>query len=198
MEKGQQMIKTSVTSSLKTEKLPLTLLQKGTTHLTSITTAFSNKVITAANTRPTTSSGGAFYQIPDENNFVKIIPYASSASNTLVMRVTGWTQSNTGGYWIPHLLFYGQLASVGTTTTTSFPENTATTAMAPVLTITSTEPTFAATAPTYRYAAYTSSNAPSGGCLILDTMGCSLIEVEFKTTTTANTCNAFIGTVSIY
>lgn len=192
------MIKTSVTSSLKTEKLPLTLLQKGSAHLTSITTALSNKVITAANTAPVTSSGGAFYQMPDENNFIKIIPYASSAANSLVMRVTGWTRSSTGGYWIPHLLFHGTLASVGTTTTTSFPENTATTAMAPVLTITGTEPTFSATTSPYLYAAYTSSNAPSGGCVVLDTMGCSLIEVEFKTLTNTNTCNAFIGTVSIY
>lgn len=192
------MIKTSVTSTLKTEKLPLTLLQKGTAHLTSITTALSNKVVTAANTPPATSSGGAFYSIPDENNFVKIIPYASSAANTLVMRVTGWTKSSTGGYWIPHLLFYGTLASIGSTTTTSFPENTATTAMAPVLTITNTEPTFAATTSPYRYAAYTSTNAPSGGCIILDTMGCSLVEVEFKTTTNTNTCNAFIGSISIY
>jgi hypothetical protein len=192
------MIKTSVTSTLKTEKLPLTLLQKGSSHLTSITTALSNKVVTAENTMPATSSGGAFYSMPDENNFVKIIPYANAATNTLVMRVTGWSRSSAGGYWIPHLLFYGTLASVGSSTTTSFPENTSTTALAPVLTINGTEPIFATISPTHRYAAYTSSNAPSGACVILDTMGCSLIEVEFKTTANTNTCNAFIGSISIY
>ena len=192
------MIKSYVSACLRTERLPLTLLAKGTTHITSVTTALTNKVVTAANTAPATTSGGAFYSIPDETNCVKIIPYASSASNTLVMRVTGWSKSSTGNYFIPQLLFYGTIASVGSETTTSFPENTATTALAPAMTITPTEPSFSATTSPPLYTVYSSSNAPSGACVILDTLNCSLIEVEFKTTTTANTCNAFIGTVTMY
>jgi len=193
------MIKSYVSACLRTERLPLTLLAKGTAHITSVTTALTNKVVTAADTAPATSSGGAFYSIKDETNCIKIIPYASSASHSLVMRVTGWSKSDTGGYWIPQLLFSGTIASVGSSTVTSFPENTATTALAPAMTITSIEPSFSTTTTPTPNTVYTSSSAPSGACVILNTLNCSLIEVEFKTTSpNTNTCNAFIGAVTMY
>jgi len=282
------MIKTSVTSSLKAERVPLTLLQKGSLHIASTTGSLANKatrttlpnfpastsfgggtigssitgtgpwtatitgmtstgglvvgapltatagtgtlfggsptsVVVASivsstsitytvtgGTTPTAGTvtsitttnpiGGAVYAMPNEHNCIKIIPFLS-AVNTGQIRVTGWSQTDTGGVWVPHMLFLGTVANINASVaSTDFPGYTGTsTSLYPVTTMSTLEPAWAATnIPSHFTVVTGTTGTSSGGCIVLDTLGSSLIEIEFKTTTTSSICNAFVAPVSIY
>jgi hypothetical protein len=281
------MIKTSVTSSLKAERVPLTLLQKGSLHIASTTGSLANKstrttlpnfpastsfgggtvgsitgtgpwtatitgisntdglvvgapltatagtgtlfggsptsVVVASivsstsitytvtgGTTPTAGTvtsitttnpiGGAVYAMPNEHNCIKIIPFLNEV-NACRIRVTGWSQTDTGGVWVPHMLFLGTVADINASVaSTAFPGYTGTsTNLYPVTTYTNKEPAWAVTnIPSHFTVVTGTTGTSSGGCIVLDTLGSSLIEIEFKTTTSSSICNAFVAPVSIY
>jgi len=170
------MIHTHTMTQLKTVQDPMKLLWSSNAQSN---TSVAQETITT--TQPTTT-GGAVVIPASTLNYIKILPLLSSASNSPTIRVTGWNKSETGNYWIPQLLYFGALSTVAGS---GIAINSTT--MYPVQTFSKTD----GDAKIYS----SSSTSNSTGFLIIDTLGCQLIKIEFGTTTTANTVNAFIGAI---
>ena len=171
------MIHQHTMTQLKTVQDPMKLLWSA--NATANTTASTETITT---TQPTTTGGAVVFQC-SSLNYLKIVPLLSTASNSPTIRVTGWTKSDTGSYWIPQQLFYGTINAIGGAGTAISINSTN---LYPVTTITKTD----GDAKIYNVSANN-----SGGMLLIDTLGCQLLKVEFGNTTTASTVNAFIGAI---
>jgi hypothetical protein len=167
------MIHQHTMTQLKTAQDPVKLLSA--TNITANTTASTETITT---TQPA-SAGGAVVFSAGNLNYLKIIPLLSTAANSPTLRVTGWTKSDTGGYWVPQQLFYGTVSSVASSGTSI---NSTTLYTATGFTKTDGDAKV-----------YNVTGTNSGGMLLVDTLGCQLIKIEFGNTTTASTVNAFIG-----
>jgi hypothetical protein len=161
--------------SLVTDGFSHYLGVKGT-NPTSATTVVNKYATTTA---PTTGSGSIV--VPGSKNYLKIHPWWTSGANTPVIRVIGWSQ-DADALWIPHLLAY-----VTCTVDTS---SSGTTINGATLKTCATITVAAGDAKTS-----SSSGLNTGSWLMVDTAGFKLVEVAFKTTTTAVAFNAHFGEI---
>lgn len=172
------MIHQHTMTQLKTVQDPMKLLSS--TNITAVTT-LSTELVTTTTPASTIASGIAV--VPSSSlNYLKIVPMVSSGSNTPTIRITGWSKSETGNYWIPQMLFFGTITTV-TSSTTAIGSNAS---LYAATTITKTDGDAKI---------YNATDNKTSAMLLVDTLGCSLIKVEFGNTTTAGTANAFIGAI---
>ena len=174
------MIHTHTMTQFKTVQDPIKLLS--TTNKTNIAIAsLSHENVSA--TLPVSSGSSAI--VPASYlNYLKIVPLFTSAYAGQAIRVVGYTKSDVGNFYVPQLLFYGTVSAVNTSATAF---TNASVSFYPALTIVKTE----GDAKIYN----SSTTSRSAASLLIDTLGCQLVEVEFAATSGAGTCNAFIGAI---
>jgi len=179
------MIHTHTMTQLKTVQNPLKLASSNSTNLSVLASStYSNNIPLSTTAAPTASAGGVF--IPASSlNYVKIVPVFKTNVTAPKFKVTGWNkcvnESNTLVGWVPQCLFEGSV-TLGTNAITV---NSATDFRV-ALTI----------AKNFGDAkVYNSTSILDTSFILVDTLGCELIELEFVTSgsLTANAANAFIG-----
>lgn len=176
------MIYTHTLSQLKTAQDPLKLL-KLNVHLQVVTTANLTTEI------PTTTipavagnpNSHTFAVIPAPLlNYLKLVPFISLATPSgNAVRVTGYSLADTNQY-VPQLLFYGTISAVSTA---SIVINAIATPMYVATTINKIDGDAKI---------YNATSSKSGAFVLIDTLGCQLIKVEFIGSG-GGTANAFYG-----
>ena len=178
------MIYTHTLSQLKTAQDSLKLLRTSTlAHLQVVTTAnltteIPTTTIPAATGNP---NGHTFVVIPAPLlNYLKLIPFISLATPSgNAIRVTGYSLAETG-FYVPQLLFYGNITAVSTA---SVVINVASVPMYVATTISKIDGDAKI---------YNATSSKSGAFVLIDTLGCQLIKVEFIGSG-GGTANAFYG-----
>jgi len=165
----------NVLAQIKTDIENLTLAS--TTNATVQTTA-RNKYATA--TRPINENGSLIVNAEGLSYF-KVIPFFQSTATSPALRVIGWNQNIATGLWIPHLLCDVDVSLNGNNNSING------TNLQQVRTL----------ARTYGDAKlYNSNSSPdSGGFLLVDTVGCSLIEFAFRCESGTASANAFYASI---
>ena len=171
------MIHTHTMTQIKTVQDPMKLLSP--TNLTNVILANLSDDSPTTTTPVTT---GNSVVIPTSSlNYIKIVPMFSALSSGQVMRVTGYTKTNVGSFFVPQLLYFGTVTDVNTTfTATSINSQN----MYSVATHAKTEGDAKV---------YTATSSQSSASLLIDTVGCSLIKIDFAATAATGLANAFIG-----
>jgi len=172
------MIHTHTMTQLKTVQEAMKLLS--TTNKSNIAVASLSHENVSTTVPVSTSSATV---IPAASlNYLKIVPLFTAAYTGQAIRVVGYTKSDVGDFYVPQLLFYGTVTAVNTSATAF---TNATISFYPAITITKSE------GDAKIYNSSTTSKTPAS--LLIDTLGCQLIEIEFAGAT--GTCNAFIGAI---
>lgn len=173
------MIHQHTMTQLKTVQDPMRLLSSA---VISSATSLTSEVVTA--TQPATpATSPPYVVIPAGSlNYVKIAPYVSSVTNTVTIRVTGWSKtSDASAVYVPQVLFQGTITALGTTSTALAGGGT----LYPAATITKT----------YGDGKIYNSATSSCASLLVDTIGSQFIKIEIVAATAAITYNAFIGAI---
>ena len=166
------MIHQHTMTQLKTVQDSMKLLKSS-----NISTATSYTTETAQSTTPATINNCVV--VPAGSlNYLKLFPLVSTSANSPTVRITGWSRDESGSYWIPFVLFEGSISAISATGTTV---NSATLYQAS---------NFAKTDGDAKI--YGTSASTHTGMLLIDTLGCQLIKIEFKASSTT-TANAFYG-----
>jgi len=174
------MIHTHTMTQFKTVQEPMKLLS--TTNKTNIAVASLPPENVSATTPAGTNSATI---VPASSlNYLKIVPLFTAAYSGQAIRVVGYTKSDVGNFFVPQLLFYGTVTAVNTSATAF---TNASVSFYPAVTINKGE------GDAKIYSASTTSKSPAS--LLIDTLGCQLIEIEFAATAGSGTCNAFIGAI---
>ena len=172
------MIHTHTMTQLKTVQEPMKLLSA--TNITNVA------IPTLSDDMPTTTvpvTGASAVVIPTSTlNYMKIVPMFSAATAGQVMRVTGYTKTDTGAFFVPQLLYFGTVSAVNTTFTPATAINGQN--MYSVATHGKTEGDAKV---------YTATSGQSTASLLIDTLGCQFIKIDFAATAASGLCNAFIG-----
>jgi hypothetical protein len=164
-------------TQLKTAQDPMNLLSP--TNLTNVT--ISNLSDDGPTTTAPTNTGNSAVIPTSSLNYIKIVPMFSALSTGQVMRVTGYSKSSVGSFFVPQLLYFGTVTAVNTTyTATSINSQN----MFSVATHAKTEGDAKV---------YTATSSQSTAFLLIDTVGCSLIKIDFAATAASGSANAFIG-----
>lgn len=173
------MIHTHTMTQLKTAQEPMKLLSP--TNITNVTIAgLSDDAPTA--TIP--STGASAVVIPTSIlSYIKIVPMFSAATAGQVIRVTGYTKTDNNAFFVPQLLYFGTVSAVNTTFTATVINSQN---MFSVATHAKTEGDAKI---------YTATSAQSTASLLIDTIGCHLIKIDFAATAASGLCNAFIGAI---
>lgn len=174
------MIHTHTMTQFKTVQDPIKLLS--TTNKTNIAIA-SLSHENVSTTLPV-SSGSSTVVPASSLNYLKIVPLFTAAYAGQAIRVVGYTKSDVDNFYVPQLLFYGTVSAVNTSAAAF---TNASVSFYPALTIAKTE----GDAKIYN----SSTTSRSAASLLIDTLGCQLVEVEFAATSGSGTCNAFIGAI---
>jgi len=172
------MIHTHTMTQLKTVQEPMKWLSA---NIPTNTTTLPNEAPSA-----TPPSGPGV--IPSASlNYIKIVPMLNALATTQTIRVTGWSKAIVGTttYFVPQLLFYGSITALNTTAT-ALTINAVT--LLPVATITKTQGDAKI---------YNSTSINSTSSILVDTLGCELVEVEYFATAggTATGGNIFYGAI---
>jgi hypothetical protein len=168
-------------TQLKTVQEPMKLLLS--TNLTNVA------VSSLGGEGPTTTlpaTTGSSAVIPTATlNYVKIIPVfnTTTAYAGQVIRVTGYTKTAVGEYYVPQLLFYGTVVTMNSAATALTLNSVS---MYPVSTMGKTEGDAKI---------YNATTSKSTASLLVDTLGCQYVKVEFAATSAAGQANAFIGAI---
>ena len=166
------MIHQHTMTQLKTVQDSLKILKSS-----NITTATAYTTETVQATQPVTTSN--YVVLPAGSlNYLKLFPLLSSSANSPTIRVTGWSKDASESYWIPFVLFEGAISGISGTATTV---NSASLYQAS---------TFAKTDGDAKI--YSTSASTHTGMLLIDTLGCQLVKIEFKASS-STTANAFYG-----
>lgn len=169
------MIHTHTMSQLKTVQEPMKLLKA--TNVTNVAAA-SLPIEVPTLTAPITT-GSCVVISSSALNYLKLVPILST--NTVptgqAIRVTGYSISDAG-FYIPQLLFYGSASAMNTTATTTVGGSI----MYAVATLNKTEGDAKI---------YSSTTSKSTSFLLIDTLGCQLLKIEFVGA--SGTSNAFYG-----
>lgn len=161
--------------SLVTDGFSHYLGVKGT-NPTSQTTVTSKYATT---TMPVSGSGSIV--VPGSKNYLKIHPWWTSAANTPVIRVIGWSQ-DADALWIPHLLAYVTCAVDTPSSGTNINGATLKTC-------------YSISVGAGDAKVINAGSLNTGSWMLVDTAGFKLVEVAFKTTTTGVACNAHFGEI---
>jgi len=164
-------------TQMKTVQEPMKLLSA--TNITNVAIpTLSDDVPTT--TMPVTAASAVV--IPTSTlSYMKIVPMFSAASAGQVMRVTGYTKTDNGAFFVPQLLYFGTVSAVNTT-------YTATTINAQSMYSVATHAKTEGDAKVY-----TATSGQSTASLLIDTLGCQFIKIDFAATAASGLCNAFIG-----
>lgn len=174
------MIHTHTMTQFKTVQDPIKLLS--TTNKINVDVAsLSHENVSA--TVPASSSSSTVIQAASLN-YLKLVPLFTSAYAGQAIRVVGYTKSDVDNFYVPQLLFYGTVTAVNTSATAF---TNASTSFYPALTINKIE----GDAKIYN----SSTTTKSAASLLIDTLGCQLVEIEFAATSGGGTCNAFVGAI---
>jgi len=174
------MIHTHTMTQFKTVQEPMKLLS--TTNKTNI--AVANLPHENVSTTVPVGSNSATIIPASSLNYLKIVPLFTAAYAGQAIRVIGYTKSDVDNFFVPQLLFYGTVTAVNTSATAF---TNATISFYPAITINKIE------GDAKIYNASTTSKTPAS--LLIDTLGCQTIEIEFAATSATGTCNAFIGAI---
>ena len=176
------MIHTHTMSQLKTVQEPMKLLSTTNITIASTTTYTANLPIATA---PVAT--GAQVIIPNTSlNYLKIVPIVASVTSSANFKVTGWNKVvNASGvvtHWVPQCLFS---SSSMTKIAGDFTVNSATyNRFDTIVKAQGDGKVFNATGTT------------DTAFVLVDTVGCELIEIEFIGTVGAgSTYNAFVGAI---
>lgn len=174
------MIHTHTMTQFKTVQDPIKLLS-ATNKTNILVSGFSHENVST--TLPV-SSGNSTVIPASSLNYLKIVPLFTAAYAGQAIRVVGYTKSDVGNFYVPQLLFYGTVTAVNTSATAFVNSSTN---FYPALTIVKAE----GDAKIYN----SSTTSRSAASLLVDTLGCQLVEIEFAATGAGGTCNAFIGAI---
>ena len=164
-------------TQLKTVQEPMKLLSA--TNLTNVAIASLTDDVPSTS-MPVTANSAVV--IPTSTlNYIKIVPMFSAATAGQVIRVTGYTKTDNNAFFVPQLLYYGTVSAVNTTQTVINSQN-----MFSVVTHAKTEGDAKV---------YTATSAQSTASLLVDTIGCHFIKIDFAATSAAGLCNAFVGAI---
>ena len=147
-----------------------------------VTTATSVSTKYATATTPASGSGSAI--TAGAMNYLKISPRFTNVGTSPSIRVIGWSRCMDSNLWIPHLI----------TDVTATLDTTAANGQ----TINGTASMFGCSAFTKAQGdckIFNSTSLSSGAFFVVDTLGFDLIELAFRTTTTAATANAHLGDI---
>ena len=174
------MIHTHTMTQLKTVQEPMKLLSA--TNLTNVAIASLTDDVPTT-TMPVTNGNGVV--IPTSTlNYIKIVPMFSTAlAAGQVMRITGYTKTDNNAFFVPQLLYYGTVSAVNTTFTATVINSQN---MFSVATHAKTEGDAKV---------YTATSAQSTASLLVDTVGCHFIKIDFAATAASGLCNAFVGAI---
>jgi hypothetical protein len=128
---------------------------------------------TIPNEAPTaTAPSGAGVILNSSLNYIKIVPMLNALATSQTIRVTGWSKAIVGTttYYVPQLLFYGSITALNTTAT-ALTLNSVT--LLPAATITKTQGDAKI---------YNSTSINSTSLILVDTLGCEFVEVEYFAT----------------
>jgi len=176
------MIHTHTMTQLKTVQEPMKLLSA--TNLINVAIASLTDDVPTT-TMPVTNGNGVV--IPTSTlNYIKIVPMFSTAlAAGQVMRVTGYTKTDNNAFFVPQLLYYGTVSAINTVQTVINSQN-----MFSVATHAKTEGDAKV---------YTATSAQSTASLLVDTIGCHFIKIDFAATAagggSVGLCNAFVGAI---
>lgn len=173
------MIHTHTMTQLKTVQEPMKLLSA--TNITNVAIASLTDDVPSTS-MPVTANSAVV--IPTSTlNYIKIVPMFSAATAGQVMRVTGYTKTDNNAFFVPQLLYYGTVSAVNTTFTATVINSQN---MFSVATHAKTEGDAKV---------YTATSAQSTASLLIDTIGCHFIKIDFAATAASGLCNAFIGAI---
>jgi hypothetical protein len=181
------MIHTHTMTQLKTVQNPLQLASSNSTNLSVLASStYTNNLPTTTTAVPTVSAGGVI--VPSASlNYVKIVPVFKTGVVAPKFKVTGWNKivnaSNVHVGWVPQCLFEGSV-TLGTN----------------AITINSASDFRVALTIAKNFGdakIYNATTVTDTGFVLVDTLGCELVEIEFVTSgsLTANAANAFIGAI---
>ena len=176
------MIHTHTMTQLKTVQEPMKLLSA--TNITNVAIASLTDDVPSTS-MPVTANSAVV--IPTSTlNYIKIVPMFSTAlAAGQVMRVTGYTKTDNGAFFVPQLLYYGTVSAINTVLTVINSQN-----MFSVATHAKTEGDAKV---------YTATSAQSTASLLVDTIGCHFIKIDFAATAagggSVGLCNAFVGAI---
>lgn len=131
-----------------------------------------------------TAGTGQFMFVNDTPNFMRIIPVFATGTTGHAMRIVGWSRSEgmdissaAHKFWVPTLLADVSV-TLGATSTTIL-----THALFPGI-------SYVKNAGDVGLLSATGTN--TNGCVVVDAMGCEIIEVELRAAAGVN-CNVFVG-----
>jgi len=176
------MIHTHTMTQLKTVQEPMKLLS--TTNLINVAIPGLSDDVPAA-TMPVTNGNGVVFPT-STLNYIKIIPmFSSTLAAGQTMRVTGYSKTNDGAFFVPQLLYFGTVSAINSTYTATTINSQS---MYSVATHAKTEGDAKV---------YLATSGQSTASLLIDTLGCQFIKIDFAATAAggggAGLCNAFIG-----
>jgi hypothetical protein len=150
-------------TQLKTVQEPMKWLSA---NIPTNTTTIPNEAPTA------TAPSGAGVILNSSLNYIKIVPMLNALATSQTIRVTGWSKAIVGTttYYVPQLLFYGSITALNTTAT-ALTLNSVT--LLPAATITKTQGDAKI---------YNSTSINSTSLILVDTLGCEFVEVEYFAT----------------
>lgn len=175
------MIHTHTMSQLKTVQEPLKLLRTGANYTNIAAASLATEVPTTVFPVPSGNPAGwSFAMIGASTlNYLKLIPFINTATpGSQAIRVTGYSLSDAG-FYVPQLLFYGSISAVSATTVTI---NSELVYMATTLNKLEGDAKI-----------YNASTSKSTAFILVDTLGCQHIRVEFINSASSGKGNAFYG-----
>lgn len=186
------MIHTHTMTQLKTVQDPMRLLSYDSNNLSVMgASTYSNNLPTTSTSTPSPTAGGVV--IPASSlNYVKVVPVFKTGIASPKFKVTGWNKhinnSNAIVGWVPQVLFEGSV-TLGTN----------------AITVNSASDFRVSLTITKNFGdgkIYNATTITDTAFVVIDTLGCELIEIEFVTSAgsagvaqTANAANAFIGAI---
>lgn len=179
------MIHTHTMSQLKTVQEPLKLLKSSVTPVaTDNLNTVASFTLNIPQTAAPASSASAIVISSSALNYLKIIPVVKSTVTTPNIKITGWNKvinpAGTVIAYVPMCLFASSSMAVGA-------NNITVNADAGFRVIT----TIAKAAGDAKL--YSATGVNDTAFLLVDTLGCELIEIEFTGSVVTNGCNAFYG-----
>lgn len=163
-----------------TVERPLILASKGQ----NVSSATSYVAVSASASQPTTTvaSTSGWAVVPGAMNYLKIYPRFEASTTGAEMRVIGWSRCGDSNLWIPGLL-------TAVAVTGFYASDVATingTSLVAAATITKT---------LGDCKIFNSTSLGTSAFFLVDTVGCDLIQLSFKSDTSSVACNAHIGEI---
>jgi hypothetical protein len=159
---------------------PLFLASKGT----NVSSATSYVAVSSSSTPPvtTTASTSGWAVVPGAMNYMKIYPRFASGVSNAEIRVIGWSKCTDSNLWIPSLLTLVAISGL-------YSGDNPTINGASLQSATTISKTLG------DCKIFNSTGASVPAFFVVDTVGCDLVQLSFKSDTSSVACNAHIGEI---